>query len=171
MSEFAKIKGLADLQAAMGQLPVKVETNIMRAALRAGCKPILEAAKKNVPVQTGDLRDSLRITSGSTKRGRVMRSVVAGGKVKGKPGRVWYAHIVEGGAAAHVIQARNGRMLAIGVSKVNHPGFAGKPFMRPAFDGQAQAAVVAVREYIRERLALKHGLNVPAPDEGAGSDE
>lgn len=166
MSSLAQVKGLKELQAALDQVPAKVEANIMRGALRAGAKPVLKAAQDNLrqngSVDTGDLLASLRITSSRVRRGTVTTSIVAGGERKNKP-KVWYAHIVEGGAIAHVIRARNGKLLAIGVPSVDHPGFAGKPFLRPAFDSQATAAVQAVREYVRERLATKHGLNVPAP--------
>jgi hypothetical protein len=31
--------------------------------------------------------------------------------------------------------------------------------MRPALDGQSSAAVVAAGEYIKKRLATKHGLD------------
>ena len=45
MSEI-RVKGLAELQDFLDKLPQKIETNIMRGALRAGAKPVLEAAKK-----------------------------------------------------------------------------------------------------------------------------
>ena len=35
---------------------------------------------------------------------------------------------------------------------VDHPGARPKPFMRPAFDGKAQAAIEAMAEYIRNRI-------------------
>ena len=60
----------------------------------------------------------------------------------------------------------------MGVAQVQHPGAKKKPFLRPALDLQGQAAVEAVREYIRTRLATKHGIDVPAPvDPAAEPDE
>ncbi len=39
------VRGLADLQKFLDQLPAKLETNVMRGALMAGLKPIEQDAK------------------------------------------------------------------------------------------------------------------------------
>lgn len=52
-----------------------------------------------------------------------------------------------------------------------HPGARPKPFMRPAFDTQHRAAIEAAREYIRARLAIKHGINVPGPGSELDTEE
>jgi HK97 gp10 family phage protein len=175
MSE-TTVKGLADLQRALDQLPEKIEKNIMRGALRAGAKLLLEDARALCPMgppsgenariyggREGLLRDSIRVKTRS-KRGRVTAAVVAGGKDK-KGGGAYYAHFVEYGTTPHVIKARAGKLLAIGVSKVNHPGARAKPFMRPALDKNVATSVQAAAEYIRARLASKHGIDVPPPME------
>ena len=156
-----KVKGLAELQAFLDQLPAKMEANVMRAALRAGAKPILAAAKAGVPIgepsrkgaelyknYPGALRDSIRLSARIDRRGgQVTASIKAGGKV-GKTGAdVFYAHMVEFGTKPHVI------------GDGTHPGVQAKPFMRPALDAQSQAAVVAAGEYIKKRLSSKHGLD------------
>jgi hypothetical protein len=81
--------------------------------------------------------------------------------------------MVEHGTAAHIIRARPpNKMLAIGVAAVHHPGAKKRPFLRPAMDAQGQAAIERMREYIRTRLATKHGIDVPAPfDPEAEQDE
>jgi len=102
-----------------------------------------------------------RIRSGRDHTARV----IAGGKVKGG-GIAYYARFVELGTAAHVIKAPPGAKLNVhGIfrSSVIHPGAKKKPFLRPAMDGQAQPAVQAMREYIRNRLSTKEGIDVPAP--------
>ena len=179
MSE-THIKGLADLQRALDSLPAKIEANIMRAAMRAGAKVIVDDAKRRVPVatpnaenqrlyggRTGLLRDSIRISSRvRRKAGKLEIRLIAGGKVKGG-GDAYYAHFVEFGTAAHVIAAPPGARLnvrGIFYKSVMHPGSKPRPFMRPALDQNATAAIEAAREYIRKRLATKHGLNVPAPE-------
>ena len=53
-----------------------------------------------------------------------------------------------------------GRLLRDGVE---HPGSAPKPFMRPALDSRAQAALQAVGETIKKRLT-KEGLNASGVD-------
>lgn len=163
MSE-TTVKGLAELQRALDSLPAKLEANIMRGALRAGAKVLAAEAKRNVHSVSGALADSIRVGTKS-RRGTVVGRVVAGGKSKlaRNGGDAFYGRFVEYGTAAHVIRAKNGKLLALGVSKVNHPGAKKKPFMRPAMDTQAQPALEAVREYIRNRLSSKHGIDVPAP--------
>lgn len=155
MSEPIEIKGGAELEAALRALPVKLEKNILRGALRAGGKVFEAEAKRRVPVRTGKLRESLR-TSVRLVRGKVLATVKAGG---GK-NSVFYAHLVEKGTAPHVILASGGstavKVLAAGArifgAKVDHPGSAPRPFMRPAFDTQAESALEAVRAYIAARL-------------------
>lgn len=159
-----KVKGLAELQAALDGLPAKVEANIMRGALRAGANVIRAEAKAQVPRLHGALADSIR-TSVSLRRGTVKAAVKAGGRRKGKAS-AFYAHMVESGTKAHVIKARPGSALNVhgsAVMSVQHPGARAKPFLRPALDSRATAAVEAVREYIRTRLATKHGIDVPGP--------
>lgn len=169
------VKGLSALQAALDQLPAKIEANILRGALRAGAKVLAEEIKRNVPERTGALAQSIKFGAKLDKRdGKVSAYARAGGRgKKGKPG-VFYAHMVEFGTAAHIIQAPPGARLAVrGVfySSVQHPGARKRPFVRPALDAKATAATQAVAEYIRTRLATKHGINVPAPLDSEAEDE
>lgn len=152
------VKGLADLQKFLEQLPSRLEANVMRGALRAGANVIKAEAKENAPVQDGDLKASIRVSSKiDRKNGKVVVSVKAGDK------RAWYAHIIEfTGAKAHKIYARKGSSLAFAgglYSSVNHPGMQARTFLRPALDARAQDAVVAAGNYIKQRLQNKHGLD------------
>lgn len=180
MSE-VRVRGLAELQRALDTLPARMEANIMRGAIRVGSRVIAEEARRLVPVggpsaenerlyggRPGLLRDSIRVTSARTRNGRVTAMIVAGGKVKGSStGDAYYARFVELGTAPHIINAPPGARLNVRglfLRSVMHPGARKQPFLRPALDGQAQAAVQAMAEYIRKRLAVKHGLDVPAPE-------
>lgn len=53
---------------------------------------------------------------------------------------------------------------------VAHPGAQPRPFMRPALDLNAGAAVVAAGEYVKQRLATKHGLDTSSIDIQEGSE-
>lgn len=160
-----KIKGYAELQKALDTLAPRLEANIMRGALRAGAKPILEAARQNAPVgpanfenitlyggYAGALRDSIRISGRiDQKKGKVTVSVNAGGKSKKTGADVFYAHMVEFGTRPHYLSgAKKGS---------HHPGTSPRPFMRTAIDSQAQTAVLAAGEYIKKRLSTKHGID------------
>jgi len=160
------VKGLAELQAFLDQIPAKMEANVMRAALLAGAKPILAAAKAGVPVgepsgkgariynlYQGALRDSIRVSSRIDNRGgKVTASIKAGGKARKTGAVVFYAHMVEFGTRPHSL-SKNGK------GEVSHPGVSPRPFMRPALDANAAAAIVGAGEYIKKRLAKKIGLN------------
>lgn len=147
-----EIKGAAELQRALAQLPAKLEARVSRQALRAGAKIIEQEAKARVPVNEGKLRASIRVSTG-IRNGVVNAQVKAGGRKKGDP---FYAHFVEFGTKPHEIKPRRFKSLFIaGLMRkiVQHPGAKAKPFMKPAFDAKAQEAVGAVTDYIRKRLA------------------
>jgi len=151
------IKGLSELQTFLSQLPAKIEANVIRGALRAGVKPIRDAAKSAAPtgepsetnkqryrLYQGALRDSIRISGRIDRRdGKITASIIAGGKSKKTGADPFYAHFIEFGTKPHG----------------KHPGIQPRPFLRPAMDAQAGAAVVAVGEYIKKRLATKHDLD------------
>jgi HK97 gp10 family phage protein len=169
------ILGAVALDALLGTLPVKIEKNILRGALRAGAKVMLAEVKQRIPVASGDLRDSVRITT------RVRRGVVSA-SVKAGNAKAYYAGMVEFGTRPHLIKVddkdrgvnrRTGKLasvttvnrrLAIGGTvigpSVAHPGAKARPYMRPAADAGFEAAVGAVQKHVRDRLT-KQGLEVP----------
>lgn len=174
MSDLVRVKGLSELERFLDDLPAKLQSNVMRGALRAGAKQILEAAMARVPLgppssenasvyggHYGALRASLRVST-KVKDGKVTASVIAGGKSKKSGASVYYAHFVEYGTRPHTITAANRKALSLGglfFQSVEHPGARPRPFMRPALDTQAQAAVILTGTYIRDRLSTKHGLD------------
>lgn len=160
MAEIFKTKGLAELSKFLQQLPVKIERNVMRGAMRAAANTYKADAKANVPVSApsrknqreynayaGQLRDSVRVTTRS-KRGMIYATVKAGGVVKKT--NVFWAMMVEYGTRPHWNNE---------AKTVWHPGARAKPYMRPAFDKQSRNAVIAAGNYIKTRLATQHGID------------
>lgn len=174
MADLVHVKGLSGLNAFLQQLPVKMETNVMRSALREGAKPIAEEARRRVHSISGRLAKSIRISTRS-RRGTVTAKVIAGGRdsrkqvIRNASGRVkvaydtaFYAQWVEFGTKAHRIVAKGKGALILGgryVKSIKHPGSQPKPFLRPALDSKARQAVVAAAQYIKQRLASKNGLD------------
>lgn len=173
MPDLVHIKGLSELERALEQLPAKLARNVVRGGLRAGAVILRDAAKSLVPVAkpspenvlhhggyAGALRDSIRV---STRiEGTKVTAKVSVGGTKKSGADTYYALWVEMGTRPHVITPLNGGALMIGgraVAHVMHPGARPHPFMRPAMDSQAAAAVLAVANYIKETLATKHGLD------------
>jgi len=177
MAKELNVTGLDELQKFMTQLPAKLEKNVMRGALRAGAKEIMIDAKAKAPVGApnqenkklyggypGALRDSLRIGT-SVKFNTIIAYIRAGGRNKKTGAIAYYAHMVEYGTKRHlIIPKKRGGKLKIGnslVSAVMHPGTKARPFMRPALDSRASAAVNAAAAHMRKVLARKYGLNAP----------
>lgn len=152
MNDLRFVKGMRELALALEQLPTKVQNNAMRGAMRAGAKVMAQEARSSAQFidRSGLLRKTINYTSGV--RFGVVKAYVTAGKKRSKQRRAFYAHMVEFGTAAHRLKGGT------------HPGSRPKPFMRPTLDHKAQAAIVAVREYMRERLATQHGIDIPGPD-------
>lgn len=148
MANELHVSGLSELDRLLKELPAKIEGNIMRGAVRAGAKVMETRAKELVPVDDGDLRDSIKV-SAKSKRGQVSATVRAGGK------KAFYAHMVEFGTARHLIKPKKRKSLffaGLASEVVDHPGSSAKPFMRPALDNNQREAVDAAASYIRQRL-------------------
>jgi len=154
MSEI-RVKGLAELNRFLQTLPPRLEKNILRGALRAGAQPVAEDARNNAPEDTGVLKAGIKVSTKSRK-GVVIASV----KLTGK--HAYIGRWLEYGVAAHQITSAKGGWLFFAgnfAKAVNHPGIKPRPFMRPALHNKAQDAVVAAAEYMKVRLASKHGLD------------
>lgn len=157
------VTGMPELLRALEQVPVKLERNVLRGAVRAGAKVQLQEARRLVPVEDGGphpgaLRDSLRITT-SSRNGVVRASVRAGGA------KAFWAAWVEFGTAAHLIKPKTAASLFFrgsNVESVQHPGAKKRPFMRPTLDGTFRGALDAAAVYIRKRLT-KEGIETPDP--------
>ncbi len=61
---------LTELTKALSELEKKVQTSIATEALEAGAKPIKQEQLQLVPVDTGELKNSIKITPIKNKKGR-----------------------------------------------------------------------------------------------------
>lgn len=153
------IQGGAELQKFLSELPVNIEKNIVRGGLRAGGQVIEKAIQDRIPVDEGDLKESLRVTAGAKKGGRVYAHVKTGGP------KARHAHLVEFGTKPHEIRPKGAISLffaGVFSKLIQHPGAKPQPFMRPGFDSSAGRAVQAIGEYIGtrvEKLKAKAGRN------------
>jgi hypothetical protein len=160
VSDDLHITGLKELQTFLDQLAPKIERNVVRGALRAGAvKELLPETQANLlkegAVKTGQLIAGLKVGTRS-KGGKVIAYVKAAGP------HAYIAKWIEYGVRAHNIAAKTGGWLFFGgifAKVVQHPGLRPRPFMRPALDRSGGAAVVAVAEYMKNRLATKEGLD------------
>jgi HK97 gp10 family phage protein len=149
------IKGGKELNAILQQLPVSIEKNILRSALRAGAKQIQQKAIALAPTDDGDLKASIRLSTGY-KNGRVTAKVKVGNK------RIFYARYVEFGVAAHLISKKDGVLSFNGffAKNIEHGGYSARPFLRPSLDSEADNALRAIAKQIKKKLT-KAGINTP----------
>ena len=126
-----KIEGGAELDAALARIGRDIETRIAKNAIGAGARKVRDRAKQLAPVDTGNLRDAIKVRRANKRYGAAVADVVVtGGSTKLK-NDAWYASLVEFGT-------------------VNSPAH---PFLRPALDASQPLVLTAVADSIRKQLA------------------
>jgi HK97 gp10 family phage protein len=120
--------GLPELDATLNKFPIRLRKIMARKGMKAAAEPVLSLAKSLVPVDSGKLRDKMRIYS--ARLGKKQRRVAVGASVswpksKTSPGK--YAAAVELGTK-------------------NQPA---QPFLRPA----VKAAAPMVKQIFKREMA------------------
>lgn len=124
-----KVQGLKDLEKALGELKVSTARNIGRRTLKQALEPMAEAARQGVAQdRTGELRESIGVTSGRPK-GRGYR----------RQNRI-EVHMGPG-------QQPQGIQEEFGNRKQTP-----RPFMRPAWDTEKDAALDSVKTILGEEI-------------------
>jgi len=148
--EVVQIEGLRELEQALGELPKATARNVLRRVLMKRAQPIVDTARQLVPVDSGQLRDSIAVsTKLGTKAGKsgfaaamraglgkeaavqAMRDARRAARGQGSfaevyvgPGRLPHAHMVE-----------------FGTSKMTP-----RPYWRPAFDANKDGILDGIKE-------------------------
>ncbi len=142
-----QLSGFAELDALLKQLPKSVARKVTRQALRKAGAIVRDEMKVLAPVETGELRRSVRVMAGKT-RTRTKTAVFVG--ISGRQGPL--AHLIEFGSAAHTIATKNKRVLHDRASGkffgkvVKHPGTPARPFVRPAADAKASEVIATLAQ-------------------------
>ena len=177
-SGIRKLKGGPELLKVLDQFPEDLERNVLRGALRAGAKPIQEQAKENVRRRSGKLAKAIvvgsRVEEGQPRGYVRLRGSHSFIGLFLEFGVKWHLIKVSekdrsrlGKKTRHGFKRDSLRILSRKVSAgslkigkdfvgpvVEHPGFASKPFLRPALDRAASAAIKAVGDYIFRRVQI-----------------
>jgi HK97 gp10 family phage protein len=120
-----KIEGLSELKAAFEQLPKATGKSVMRKVLMTRAKPIAAAAKALVPVESGELRDSIIASTRLSKhQKREAEETASYAEVYVGAGPLPHAHLVEFGSVN------------------NQP----QPYLRPAWDSAKGALLDNFKE-------------------------
>lgn len=157
-----KLEGMKELQQAMEQIATKsTRTAVMRRALTKAAEPMRAKAEAWAPVRTGTLSEGIKISP----------------RVVNEAGNVAYnATMRAGGDQAAAVGAMRDARRAARASGINpaialymgptvaHGAFYGAfqefgtknhppdPFMRPAFDAEAQATVDRIAPLLRQEI-------------------
>ena len=140
-----RIDGLKELDRALAELPKATGKNVLRRVGRKAIGRVIEAARPLVPVDEGELRDSLGVSTRLSKRQqRQHRRAVAEGKAS--------VELFAGATAlphAHLVE--------FGTVKMQP-----QPFMRPAWDAEKDNVLQVIKDELggeitaaAQRLARK----------------
>jgi HK97 gp10 family phage protein len=118
-----RIHGLQELDRRLEVLPQVVAKRTLASALRIATVPLVRDIKAHAPVLTGELRDSIAVTSHPEEGANEVRLQIG---VTG----VYYGHFQE-----------------FGTSKMR-----ARPFVRPAWDRNRRGLVTRFRDLLRQRI-------------------
>lgn len=136
----AEIKGLAELEKKLRALPTAAAGKALRSAAMSAMTPIQKAAKANVRVRSGALKDAIRKSSRVGPKGEF--AAEAGIRMKtGKKQAGWRWHFEEFGT-------------------VNHSAH---PFLRPAFDSESAKALQIFQERLAKNILKQAKSLTPLP--------
>lgn len=126
-----RVKNVDRLKRKLARMSAATKEEIRKAlALSAG--EIVDLMKRTVPVDDGDLRDSITWRYGDEAKVKYSQTLgTAGGghelsvRISAGNSRVRYAHLVEFGTSAHIVGGK--------FAGAKHPGSAAQPFFYPSY--------------------------------------
>lgn len=128
-----RIEGLRELQEQLKEVgDALTQRKVLRAAARKAFKPVLDEAISRAPIDTGALKESMRLASVNPKKGDAV--VVVGlefRKSKDKKDAGWRWHFPEFGTVKQDA----------------------KPYIRPAFDNNVEAVTRDLKEQLKKGIA------------------
>jgi HK97 gp10 family phage protein len=162
------VQGIGDLKKKAASIPKKVEA-AARKAMEKSADELVAMMKRLVPVDDGDLRDSIGWTFGNAPAGsrviaqsdpdeRGLKITVYAGSEK-----AYYAAFVEFGVAPHNVATGGGNKSFKGTAH-GHPGSRAQPFFFPSYRSLKK------RIQSRIRREMKKAIKFVGPVTQAESD-
>lgn len=143
------MRGLEGVSAQLREVSAEMGARALSGAARAAFKRVVETAKQLVPVDSGELRESLTVRVVKPKSGDAV--VVVGVAINNNAPRLKMSRIAA--AAFNEAQSTNlppGRrwhFIELGTVKQ-----AAHPFLRPALDQNAQSVVDDLKVQLRKKI-------------------
>lgn len=162
MSMVVSVSGFAELEQALANLPKATARNVLKRTLNKAAEPIADEARRLAPVKTGNLRNSIAVSS----------------RIKNKTGNAEYSAAMRAGlgkaaAASALRQARReakgtGSFAEVYVGPARGKGVIGyahivefgsndtapQPYMRPAWDSKQREALSIIRGELASQIML-----------------
>lgn len=127
-----KIEGLRELDAALGEFPKTTAKGVIRRTLKKAAEPLAAAAERNAPVLSGQLRESITIGTKLTRRQARL--------AKKDPDKDFVRIYIGPNNPAAVPQE-------FGTFDQR-----AQPFMRPAFEAEAEATLGRIKDIMRTEI-------------------
>lgn len=149
----AELSGLEETMKVLKQLPEKMRGTIIRKGMKSGAKPMYQDALSRAPVDSGFLREHMRIETRTNRiKGTItVRINTSAGEYLGDD---FYAAFIEYGFWKVPIQIVGGRIYSMPRGTEPRVWQDPKPFMRPAFDAKKDDAIIITAREIK-RLTEK----------------
>ncbi len=159
--------GLEETLKAMKVLDATVRTKTVKQGSRIAMNRVVARARQLAPKETGLLRKSIGLRQKSYRKGAVTSTVVGprrgfasqvevtlpdGSKVTRRRDPQFYSHLVEFGVQAHSLGKGSRIRKNIDKGGQRHPGVPAKPFLRPAWDSEADKLPNAIAEGIQQAV-------------------
>jgi HK97 gp10 family phage protein len=155
--EVVKLSGFADLDKALGELPRATAKSVLIRTLRKAGEPIAEAARQLVPVDRGDLKESIIVSArlknpvGKTEFAAAMKAGLGKAAAVGAlrdarraaGGGSFAEMFVGAGALPHA------HMIEFGTEKM-----AAQPFLRPAWDAERRGALDIIKKELGTEIIM-----------------
>lgn len=120
-----KMTGFDELEKVLKALPGELAKRDLNTSLRKGANHMRDAAQAKVPIDEGDLKDSLKVQKQKADNSEEVKLTLSPSKPKG-----FHAHFVEFGTVKNPAQ----------------------PFMRPAFDETKGEATKIIIDYLANKV-------------------
>ncbi len=145
----AELSGLEETLKVLAALPGKLHDSIIKKAMKIGIQPMYEDALARAPVDTGFLRDHIRVQTRSSKaKGTItVRVNTSSGEYKGDD---FYASFLEYGYWKVPIEIIDGKIYSKPRGTEPRVWQPPRPFMRPAFDANKDNAVILTARAIKD---------------------
>lgn len=140
------LQGLPELRNKLEKLKRNTEPHV-KVAIEAAAEAITDTMRRLVPVDKGDLRDSIGWTWGDAPRGSISMSHSAGSMtitIFTGDEKAFYARWVEFGTAPHTNEGR--------FQGTENPGTIAQPFFYPAYRAHKKTVLAGMRKAIRNSV-------------------